>query len=69
MSVHVVLRLEDVNHLVGVELEHALHFLFFQGFLSALAGILVQLLSALLVLSDASQTPDYECRDVYDEAD
>lgn len=25
-SVHVVLRLEDVHHLVGVELKHALHF-------------------------------------------
>lgn len=28
-SVHVILRLKDVNHLVRVELEHALHFLLF----------------------------------------
>lgn len=59
-SVHVVLRLEDVDHLVRVKLEHALHFLFFQGFLAALIGLLVQLLSALLVLSDPSQIPVYE---------
>lgn len=62
-SVHVILRLEDVDHLVRVELEHALHFLFFQGFLAALAGLLVQLLSALLVLPDPSQIPGYERRD------
>ena len=59
-SVHVILRLEDVHHLVRVELEHALHFLLFQGFLAALAGLLVQLLSALLVLPDASQIPGYK---------
>lgn len=56
-SVHVVLRLEDVNHLVRVELEHALHFLLLQGLLPALAGLLVQLLPALLVLPDPSQVP------------
>lgn len=59
-SVHVVLRLKDVDHLVRVELEHALHLLFFQGFLAALIGLLVQLLSALLVLSDPPQIPGYK---------
>lgn len=59
-SVHVVLRLEDVDHLVRVKFEHALHFLFFQGFLATLKGLLVQLLSALLVLSDPSQIPIYQ---------
>lgn len=54
-SIHVVLRLEDVDHLVRVELEHALHLLLFQRLLAPLAGFLVQLLSALLVLPDPSQ--------------
>lgn len=62
-SVHVILRLEDVNHLVRVELEHALHFLLFQGFLPTLAGLLVQLLSALLVFPDPSQIPGCEGKD------
>lgn len=68
-SVHVILGLEDVDHFIRVELEHALHFLFFQGFLAALAGLLVQLLSALLVLSDPSQIPGYEHRDERNESD
>lgn len=56
-SVHVILRLKDVNHLVRVKLEHALHFLLFQGFLATLTRLFVQLLSALLVLPDSSQIP------------
>lgn len=68
-SVHVVLRLEDIDHLVRVKFEHALHFLFFQGFLAALIGLLVQLLSALLVLSDPSQIPGYERGNKHDESD
>lgn len=28
-SVHVILRLEDINHLIRVELEHALHLFLF----------------------------------------
>jgi len=56
-SVHVVLRLEDVHHLVGVEFEHALHLLLLQGLLASLAGLLVQLLTALLVLPDPPQIP------------
>ncbi len=62
-SVHVILRLKDVHHLVRVEFEHALHFLLFQGFLATLAGLFVQLLSALLVLPDPSQIPGFECKD------
>lgn len=60
-SVHVILRLEDIDHLVRVELKHALHFLLFQGFLAAFTGLLVQLLSTLLVLPDPSQIPGCEC--------
>lgn len=56
-SVHVILRLKDVNHLVRVKLEHALHLLFFKGFLATLARLFVQLLSALLVLPDPPQIP------------
>lgn len=58
-SVHVILRLEDVDHLVRIEFEHTLHFFFFQRFLSTLTGFLVQLLSALLVLPDASKIPGW----------
>lgn len=58
-SVHVILRLEDVHHLVRVELEHALHLLLLQGLLAALACLFVQLLSALLVLPDPSQIPGF----------
>lgn len=66
-SVHVILRLKDVDHLVRVEFEHALHLLLFQGFLASLTGLLVQLLAALLVLPDPSQIPDQERRDKSDE--
>ena len=66
-SVHVILRLKDVDHLVRVEFEHALHFLLFQGFLASLTGLLVQLLSAFLVLPDPSQIPVYKSKDEHDE--
>lgn len=62
-SVHVILRLKDVHHLVGVEFEHALHLLLLQGFLAALQRLFVQLLAALLVLPDPSQIPGRECKD------
>lgn len=65
-SVHVILRLKDVDHLVRVEFEHALHFLLFQGFLASLTGLLVQLLSALLVLPDPSQISGYKSKDEHD---
>lgn len=68
-SVHVILRLEDVHHLVRVDSEHALHFLLCQGLLASLAGLFVQLLLTLLVLPDPSQIPGYECRDERDESD
>lgn len=56
-SVHVILGLKDINHLIRVELEHALHFLLFEGFLATLTRLFVQLLTPLLVLSDSSQIP------------
>lgn len=56
-SVHVVLGLKHVDHLVGVELEHAFPFLLFQRFLAALTRLFVQLLPALLVLPDPPQIP------------
>lgn len=62
-SVHVILGLKDVNHLVRVEFEHALHFLLLQRLLAALARLLVQLLSALLVLPDPPQVPGGHSRD------
>lgn len=65
-SVHVILRLKDVDHLIRVEFEHALHFLLFQGFLASLTGLLVQLLSALLVLPDPSQISSYKSKDEHD---
>lgn len=67
-SIHVVLGLEDVDHFVRVEFEHALHLLLFQGFLAPLAGFLVHLLSALLVLPDPSQVSVREHEETRDEA-
>lgn len=43
-SVHVVLRLEDINHLVGVELKHTFHF----KVLSILCGLFLSLAGLLL---------------------
>ncbi len=68
-SVHVILRLEHINHLVRVEFEHALHFLLFQGFLAALTGLFVQLLAAFLVLPDPPQIPGYKSEDRCDESE
>lgn len=56
-SVHVILRLKDVDHLVRVEFKHALHLLLFKGLLAPFAGLFVQLLPALLVLPDPPQIP------------
>lgn len=56
-AVHVVLRLKDVDHFVGVEFEHALHLFLLHGFLPPLTGLLVHLLPALLVLPDPPQVP------------
>lgn len=62
VSVHVVLRLADVNHLVGVQLEHALHLQLTAALLCLVRGglahpLLLQLLPTSLALSDPSQVP------------
>lgn len=59
MSVHVVLRLADVNHLIGVQLEHALHLQLTAALLCLVRGglghpLLLQLLPTSLALSDPS---------------
>lgn len=63
VSVHVVLRLADVNHLVGVQLEHALHLQLTAALLCLVWGrlghpLLLQLLPTSLALSDPSQVPE-----------
>lgn len=63
MSVHVVLGLADVNHLVGVQLEHALHLQLTVALLCLVRGglghpLLLQLLPTSLALSDPSQVPE-----------
>lgn len=63
VSVHVVFRLADVNHLVGVELEHALD-LQLAVVLQRLVGgdpghlLLLQLLPSSLALPDPPQVPE-----------
>ena len=59
-SVHVILRFEDINHLVGVELEHAFHL----GVLWSVCGFLSSFLCLShlyvlpsLALSDPSEVP------------
>jgi len=64
VPVHVVLRLADVHHLVGVELEHALHL----GVLGPLRGplgdpLLLQLLPPTLALAYSPQVPGGHNRD------
>lgn len=55
-SVHVILRLEHVHHLVGVEFEHALHLhVLCVLFLSAVFRILLLMLASLLTLTDPPQ--------------
>lgn len=63
VSVHVVLRLADINHLVGVQLEHALHLELTAALLCLIRGglghpLLLQLLPTSLALSDPSQVPE-----------
>lgn len=60
-SVHVVLRLEDIHHLVGVELEHTFHFkvlCILHGLFLSLAGLLLQLLPTTLVLPYPTEVPE-----------
>ena len=67
-SVHVVLRLEDVHHLVRVEFEHALHL----QILSAVGLLrrprsrlhLLQLLPPSLALPDPPEVPDWKRRKI-----
>lgn len=55
-SVHVVLRLKHVHHLVGVELEHALHLHVLRVLLlSAIFCVLLLLLTSPLTLPDSTQ--------------
>lgn len=68
-SVHVILRLKDINHLVRVEFKHALHFLLFYGLLAPLARLFIQLLSALLVFPDPSQIPGHTSTRECDQGD
>lgn len=57
-SVHVVLGLEHVHHLVGVELEHALHLYVLSVLLfPAVFRVLLRLLAAALTLPDPPQIP------------
>lgn len=63
--VHVVLRLEDVNHLVRVELKHALDLWVltsFWGFLGGFFGVSHLHLLAPLALSDSPEVPSKENR-------
>lgn len=63
--VHVVLRLEDVHHLVRVELKHALHLRLLASlgrFLSGFFGVSHLHLLAPLALSDSPEVPSKENR-------
>lgn len=56
--VHVVLGLEHVHHLVGVELEHALHLHVLRVLLlPAIFGVLLLLFASALALPDPPQVP------------
>lgn len=58
--VHVILRLEDVHHLVRVELEHTLHIHAVSrlgGLLGSLLGLPLLHLLAPLALPDPPQVP------------
>lgn len=55
-SVHVVLRLKHVHHLVGVEFEHALHLhVLCVLFLSTVFRVLLLMLTSPLTLPDSPQ--------------
>lgn len=60
-SVHVILRLNNVHHLVGVEFKHAFHFRVLRaiaGFLSRFARLPHLYVLPSLTLPDPSKVPD-----------